>query len=53
MDNYIILKTLQNFHFREYSIFVYQVGIKYMRNLIVGLILIFLRALLLVSDDTD
>ena len=24
IDNYVILNTLQNFYFREYSIFVYQ-----------------------------
>ena len=24
VDNYVILNTFQNFHFREYSIFVYQ-----------------------------
>ena len=24
VDNYVILNTLQNFHFREYSFFVYQ-----------------------------
>ena len=29
IDNYIILNTLQNFHFREYSIFVYLFGIKH------------------------
>ena len=28
IDNYVILNTLQNFHFQEYSIFVYQFGIK-------------------------
>ena len=29
IDNYVILNTLQNFHLREYSIFVYQVGLKH------------------------
>ena len=29
IDNYAILNTLQNFHFLEYSIFVYQVGLKH------------------------
>ena len=29
IDNYVILNTLQNIHFREYSIFVYQFGPKY------------------------
>ena len=29
IDNYVILNTLQNFHFREYSIFVYQFGLKH------------------------
>ena len=28
-DNYAILNTLQNFHFRDYSISVYQVELKY------------------------
>ena len=29
IDNYVILKTLQNINFREYSIFVYQFGLKH------------------------
>ena len=29
IDKYVILNTLQNFHFREYSIFVYQYGLKH------------------------
>ena len=29
IDNYVILNTLQNFHFREYSIFVYNFGLKH------------------------
>ena len=29
IDNYVILNTLQNFHFQEYSIFVYQFGLKH------------------------
>ena len=28
IDNYVILNTLQNFHFQEYSIFAYQFGLK-------------------------
>ena len=28
IDNYVILSTLQNLHFREYSIFVYRFGLK-------------------------
>ena len=28
IDNYIFLGTLQNFHFREYSKFVYRFGLK-------------------------
>ena len=28
IDKYVILSTLQNFHFREYSIFVYRFGQK-------------------------
>ena len=28
-DNYFILSTLQNFHFQEYSIFVYRFGLKH------------------------
>ena len=28
IDNYVILNTLQKFHFREYSFFVYQFGQK-------------------------
>ena len=27
--NYVILSTLQNLHFREYSIFVYRFGLKH------------------------
>ena len=26
-DNYVILSTLQNFHFQDYSIFVYRLGL--------------------------
>ena len=26
IDNYVILSTLQNFHFLEYTIFVYRFG---------------------------
>ena len=29
IDNYIILNTLRNFHFQEYSIVVYQFGLKH------------------------
>ena len=29
IDNYVILSTLQNFHFREYSIFAYRFGLKH------------------------
>ena len=29
IDNFVILNTLQNFGFREYSIFVYQFGLKH------------------------
>ena len=29
IDNYVILNTLQNFHFREYSIFVHKFGLKH------------------------
>ena len=29
IDNDVILNTLQNFHFGEYSIFVYQFGLKH------------------------
>ena len=29
IDKYVILSTLQNFHFREYSIFVYRFGQKH------------------------
>ena len=29
IDNYVILNTLQNFHIREYSHFVYQFGLKH------------------------
>ena len=32
IDNYVIFNTLQNFHFREYSIFVYQFGLKTYRT---------------------
>ena len=28
-NNYVILNSLQNFYFGEYSIFVYQVGLKH------------------------
>ena len=28
-DNYVILSTLQNLHFREYSIFVYRFRLKH------------------------
>ena len=28
IDNYVILNTLPNFHFQEYSIFVYQFELK-------------------------
>ena len=28
IDNYVILNTLQNFHFVDYFIFVYSVGLK-------------------------
>ena len=28
IDNYVILNTSQNFHFLEYSIFVYKLGDK-------------------------
>ena len=34
INNYVILNTWQNFYFREYSIFVYQFGLKKMPNLI-------------------
>ena len=37
IDNYFILKTFQIFHIREYSCFVYQVGLKTCRtNLILA-----------------
>ena len=29
IDNYVILNALWNFHFREYSMFVYQFGLKH------------------------
>ena len=29
IDNYVILNTLQNFHFQEHSSFVYQFGLKH------------------------
>ena len=29
IDNYVISSTLQTYHFREYSIFVYQLGLKH------------------------
>ena len=29
IDNYVIFNTLQNFHLREYSIFVYKFGLKH------------------------
>ena len=29
IDNYVILNTLRNFHFQEYSIFVDQFGLKH------------------------
>ena len=32
IDNYIILNTLQNFHFLEYFIFVYKFGLKTCRT---------------------
>ena len=28
INNYVILNTSQNFHFREYSFFVYKFGLK-------------------------
>ena len=28
IDNYVILNTSQNFHFPEYTIFVYKFGLK-------------------------
>ena len=31
-DNYAILSTMHNFHFQEYSIFVYQFGLKTCRT---------------------
>ena len=32
INNYVILNTSQNFHFREYSIFVYKFGLKTCRT---------------------
>ena len=32
IDSYVILNTLQNNHFQEYSIFVYQFGLKTFRT---------------------
>ena len=29
IDNYVILSTLQNFHFGEYSVFAYRFGLKH------------------------
>ena len=38
IDNYVILNTSQNFHFREYSIFVYKFGLKTCRTKKSGII---------------
>ena len=29
MDKYVVLSSLQNYHFREYSLFVYGFGLKH------------------------
>ena len=36
IDNYLILSTLHNLHFGEYSIFVYRFGLKKIPNLILA-----------------